>query len=73
MDTEHQIPIWFFIGAMLVVYGVLIFGAGVYGWVYPPEHRVTLWQYHADVWWSILMVIVGAIYCARFHPWRTQP
>jgi hypothetical protein len=24
--TEHGIPIWFFIGALLLVYGVLIFG-----------------------------------------------
>ena len=31
MENEHQIPIWFFIGGILAVYGVLIFGAGLYG------------------------------------------
>ena len=26
------IPIWFFIGVLLVVYGAMIFGYGVYEW-----------------------------------------
>ncbi len=53
MDTEHQIPIWFFIGSLLLIYGVLITGSGIYGAIFPPpvEHRVTLWELHADIWW----------------------
>ncbi len=38
-DHEKQIPIWFFIGCLLAVYGVLITGAGVYEWLNPPPHR----------------------------------
>ena len=29
MHDEHQIPIWFFIGGLLLIYGVLITGAGL--------------------------------------------
>ena len=27
------IPIWFFIGVLLVIYGAMIFGYGVFEWV----------------------------------------
>ena len=72
MHDEHQIPIWFFIGGMLLIYGVLILGAGIYNLVSPPpvEQRVALFEYHADLWWSILMIAVGLFYAIRFHPYR---
>ncbi len=72
MESEHQVPIWFFIGALLLVYGLLIVGAGVYALVCPPplEHRVALFELHADLWWGLLLVILGTFYCLRFHPWR---
>ncbi len=28
MHDETEVPIWFFIGCLLLIYGVLIFGAG---------------------------------------------
>lgn len=73
-EHEKQIPIWFFIGALLTLYGVLITGAGIYSWMYPPppEKMVRLWNYHADVWWGALLVIFGAIYVVRFWPSKTE-
>jgi len=72
MHEEHQIPIWFFIGALLLIYGVIIFGAGLYAWGYPPpeSQRVALFDLHADIWWGLLLTVLGAIYCVRFGPWR---
>jgi hypothetical protein len=72
MESEHQVPIWFFVGALLLVYGVLIVGAGIYAFVCPPpvEHRVALFELHADLWWGLLLVALGAFYCLRFHPWH---
>jgi hypothetical protein len=70
MDTEHQIPIWFFIGALLTIYGVLIVGAGVYAWLNPASVRVFLAYLHADVWWGLLLVVIGLFYTLRFAPWR---
>jgi uncharacterized BrkB/YihY/UPF0761 family membrane protein len=68
MDEQHQIPIWFFIGALLLVYGVLITGVGLYQWVVPPERPVKLAEWHADIWWGALMAVVGAFYAVRFRP-----
>ncbi len=74
MDSEHQVPIWFFIGAMLLAYGLIICGVGLYHFISPPppETRVALYELHADVWWGALMAIVGAIYCVRFRPDKRQ-
>ena len=71
MDTEHQVPIWFFVGGLLLVYGVLIFGGGVYAWLNPPpvEHRVKLFEYHADEHYAPPNIGVGALYLWLNWPW----
>jgi hypothetical protein len=63
-----MISIWFFIGVLLLIYGVLILGAGLYERAVPPEHPVVLAGLHAGIWWGALMIILGAIYTARFAP-----
>lgn len=70
MGSEHQVPIWFFVGALLLVYGVVIFCSGLYFWLVPPQHKVALFEYHADVWWGLLLTVTGAVYCLKFHPRR---
>ncbi|HEY4759458.1 MAG TPA: hypothetical protein VIH42_02645, partial [Thermoguttaceae bacterium] len=66
----HQIPIWFFIGALIGFYGLIIFGTGIYEAVNPPpvEEQVALYNLHADIWWGAMMTILGAFYCIRFRP-----
>ena len=73
-ESEKQIPIWFFIGVVLAVYGVLIFFSGIYSWVNPPppEKMVMLWKLHSDVWWGALMVIFGTFYVVKFWPSKEE-
>ena len=61
-----MISIWFFIGVLLLAYGALIFGAGVYGISHPPD--VVRADLHAGVWWGMLLLILGAVYSVRFRP-----
>jgi hypothetical protein len=72
MEKEHQIPIWFFIGSLLGVYGVLILGAGVYGVFHPPK-QVALSHLHAGIWWGALLIILGLVYVVKFWPGRQSP
>jgi hypothetical protein len=69
---EHnygRLSIWFFIGLLLAVYGVLICGAGIYGYYYPsPGSPVVLAEVHMGIWWGALLFIVGLTYVIRFYP-----
>lgn len=65
-----RISIWFFIGSLLAVYGVLILGAGVYELISPPERPVVLAELHAGIWWGLLLLLIGAAYIRAFAPGR---
>jgi hypothetical protein len=68
MMTKGSISIWFFIGALLLIYGVLILGAGIYGLSHTPQVRLA--NLHAGVWWGVLLVILGIVYTYAFFPGR---
>lgn len=69
---KHFISIWFFIGLLLTVYGVLICGAGIYGLSHPPQRTVQLEQYHAGIWWGALLLVMGLFYTIKFRPKKEQ-
>ncbi|HYK61198.1 MAG TPA: hypothetical protein VEV85_17325 [Bryobacteraceae bacterium] len=62
------IPVWFFVGLLLGVYGLLILSSGLAELSNPPA--TVLANLHAPVWWGAVMVIVGGAYCLAFRPRR---
>ncbi len=72
MHRPGMISIWFFIGALLLIYGVLILGAGLYEKAVPPEHPVVLDNLHAGIWWGALLIVLGVFYSFKFSPWRNK-
>ena len=72
MKTGGSISIWFFIGISLLFNGTLIFAAGVYQLLYPPETKTVLFDLHAGVWWGAVLAVIGAIYCFYFRPSRIK-
>jgi hypothetical protein len=68
MHRPGMISIWFFIGLLLLAYGILILGSGIYEWNHPPT--VVLAELHAAVWWGILLTVLGLIYTLKFKPRR---
>jgi hypothetical protein len=67
---RQSVSIWFFIGSLLLVYGILILGAGIYGLWHPPQ--IALSNLHAGIWWGALLVAVGAVYSYAFFPGRKK-
>ena len=65
---DGRISIWFFIGTLVLIYGVLILAAGLYTLAYPPAERVVLQNLHPELWWGAMMVVLGAIYTVKFFP-----
>ena len=72
MQSPRHIEIWFFIGALLLAYGVLITGVGVYHLVNPPPQNIALRELHSDLWWGVLLLVLGLFYSWRFWPWRSR-
>jgi hypothetical protein len=78
-DRKHFIPIWFFIGLLLSVYGILILGSGVYELVSPPAaviqagiERNIMANLHAAIWWGALLLVLGLVYVVNFRPGKAR-
>ena len=67
-----MISIWFFIGVLLLIYGVLILGAGIYDLSNPAAHPVVMSDLHAGIWWGALLIALGVVYSLRFRPGREK-
>jgi FtsH-binding integral membrane protein len=65
-EKHHIIPVWFFVGLLFLVYGVMIFMTGLTEWTHPPD--TVLADLHAPVWWGALLIVLGSVYCIAFRP-----
>jgi hypothetical protein len=62
--TEQQadkgpLPIWFFVGVILAVYGLLVLCAGLLGEM--PERVVKVTDMSPAIWWGGVMIFAGII------------
>lgn len=72
-DKPHHhkiIPVWFFVGVLLLLYGLLTFASGLSELAHPPN--TVLAELHAPVWWGALLIAVGLAYVLAFRP-RKRP
>jgi hypothetical protein len=69
-EKHHIIPVWFFVGVLFLVYGLLIFASGLVEWSHPPDTKLA--ELHAPVWWGALLIVLGSGYCAAFRPGRNR-
>jgi hypothetical protein len=58
------ISIWFFIGLLLLIYGVIILVSAFI--VEPAPHPMS--YLHVEYWWGALLTAIGAIYSYVFRP-----
>jgi len=65
-EQRQMLPVWFFIGLNLFMYGVIIFASGLYEFSRPTD--IVLANLHAPVWWGGIMVVVGGVYIVKFRP-----
>ncbi len=65
-EERHMIPVWFFVGVLLLIYGILILIQGVSEWSNPPD--TVLSNLHPTVWWSFVLIVLGAIFSVKHRP-----
>ena len=58
--------VWFYIGALLTLYGLLLTAAGIYQVSHPPATVLT--GYHATLWVGVLLLLIGLGYLAAYWP-----
>jgi hypothetical protein len=71
-EQKHSLSIWLFIGSLLLVYGLLILGSGIYELSHPPEHPLVLAKLNAPIWWGGLLIVLGVTYILIFRPRREK-
>ena len=65
-EGHRMVPVWFFIGVILLIYGVLILATGIYEFSHPPATMLA--NLHPAVWWGALLTIVGGVYVYIYLP-----
>jgi hypothetical protein len=67
------ISIWFFIGSLLLIYGVIITVANIVDMMSPATGtQPVLHELHFGVWWGVLLLIIGLVYFIHFRPWKKK-
>lgn len=65
-EDHHIIPVWFFVGVLLLIYGVLITATGIIEYSNPPA--TVLSNLHPAIWWGAILTVIGGIYTYMFWP-----
>lgn len=56
-DAKEPMPIWFFVGIVLVTYGLIILGTSFF----PDSRETVLKELRPGLWWGGIMVVAGAV------------
>ncbi|GAC1658588.1 MAG: hypothetical protein NVS9B15_20390 [Acidobacteriaceae bacterium] len=60
--------IWFFVGVMTLLYGLVLLPYGAYAWLGGHEAPTVLHELHPTFWWGLLLVLCGGFYTVKFRP-----
>jgi hypothetical protein len=64
----HMLPIWFFIGVLLTIYGVIILVMAVLD--FNQTSQAVLAEYHPGIFGGVLLILLGGFYTFWFWPGR---
>ena len=64
-----MVSIWIFIGLLLLAYGALILGQGMWELFVPPAKPVVLAELHASIWWGSVILILGGVFLGANSKW----
>jgi hypothetical protein len=63
---HRMLPVWFFVGVLLLAYGIIILATSLAD-LHSSTH-VVLAGYHAGVWAGVILSLLGGAYTVRFWP-----
>ena len=66
----HMLPVWFFIGVLLTIYGVIILVMAVLD--FNQTSQAVLAEYHPGLFGGVLLILLGGFYTLWFWPGRRK-
>jgi uncharacterized membrane protein YidH (DUF202 family) len=66
----HMLPVWFFVGVLLAIYGVIILVMAVLD--FNQTSRAVLAEYHPGLYGGVLLIVLGGFYTFWFWPGRRK-
>ena len=67
-DSGNTLSIWFFVGVLLLAYGIVLTATGAYEFAHPLGAAVVLSNLHATFWWGLSLFLFGGFYTFSFRP-----
>lgn len=61
MSEKKMLSIWFFVGLMLTIMGVIITAMGFY-YIFQPETHTRLAQLNPSLWWGVVILFAGLLF-----------
>jgi hypothetical protein len=68
--APRMMPIWYFVGWMLFLIGLMVVASGVVNLISPPQQKTVLYHLHTNLWWGAVITLFGLImlYLCRKAP-----
>lgn len=67
-SRPSPLPIWFFVGLVLVVYGVILVAGSFF--IETPDRVVSVTSLHPGLWWGLGMAVFGLVFLWIGLRWR---
>jgi uncharacterized membrane protein YdbT with pleckstrin-like domain len=61
-EPKKMRPIWYFIGLMLSVMGLVVVITGMVNYASPEDAKTVLADLHPEFWWGAIMIVAGLIF-----------
>jgi hypothetical protein len=60
-ETPKMKPIWYFVGLMLALMGLVVEVSGLYRYFSGEHTKTVLENLHPEIWWGAIIIIAGVI------------
>lgn len=67
---QEPLPVWFFVGIIFAIYGVIILVTGLTEISHPPD--TVLSSLHPAIWWGAIIAALGALFVVTTGPWKSR-
>lgn len=63
-SSGRMLPVWFFVGIILLVYGIITLITGLTELHHPPD-TVLAAELHPTIWWGAILTALGAFFAVH--------